>query len=547
VAFGDIIDSYAEAAESSITLNYGTDVATPTEGNLLLMVFGDRSNGTTTPSGWTEIYTVDPWSNSSSTRTCVYAKIASASESNVTFSVTNGRPAFAYYEVEGPFEALSGSPLDIIEHTGHAEATNVDEGTGLQPGTSGTLSQADTFALAATTWRGTSGSNEPTSTAADSGFTASEFTGYNGFGAFTYGLISAYKVTSATTALNPSLTWTQFEDNSPYTAVSVLVVLKKEAAGGGTDALTPDDLATGAPTVGSPAIGQVHALIALDLTSGMPALDTPDLGQVHALAADDIATASPTLDEPTIGQVHGLAADDVTAGTPTLSTPTLSESNVLDADDLATGTPTLSSPALGQIHALSANDLVTDAPTVETIAIGQIHALSADDLTTGAPTLSTPVIGTEGTDALAPDDLTTGAPILSSPVLGQIHSLSADDLTTDTPIIETVVIGQIHAIIAADVATGTPILSAPDLSAAAGVTPLTAIDITTGAPILTAPVLGQIHGLTGDDVTAGAPTITAPELFDFLAAVGAYGTVTRAAAVGTVSVKKRAGTVTRAA
>jgi hypothetical protein len=240
VAFGDIIDSYAEAAESSITLNYGTDVATPTEGNLLLMVFGDRSNGTTTPSGWTEIYTVDPWSNSSSTRTCVYAKIASASESNVTFSVTNGRPAFAYYEVEGPFEALSGSPLDIIEHTGHAEATNVDEGTGLQPGTSGTLSQADTFALAATTWRGTSGSNYPTSTAADSGFTASEFTGYNGFGAFTYGLISAYKVTSATTALNPSLTWTQFEDNSPYTAVSVLVVLKKEAAGGPDYTLTAD-------------------------------------------------------------------------------------------------------------------------------------------------------------------------------------------------------------------------------------------------------------------------------------------------------------------
>jgi hypothetical protein len=273
VAFGDIIDSYAEADQNSITLNYGTDVATPTEGNLLLMVFGDRSNGTTTPSGWTEIYTVDPWTNSSSTRTCVYAKIASASESNVTFSVTNGRPALAYYEVEGPFEALSGSPLDIIEHTGHAEATNVDEGTGLQPGTSGTLSQTDTFALAATTWRGSSNNNAPMSTAADSGFTASEFAGYNGPNGFTYGLISAYKVTSATTALNPSLTWTQSVDSSPYTAVSVLVVLKKEAAGGPDYTLTAD---SGSFTLTGQTVGLLASRL-LDAASGSYTLTGQDV------------------------------------------------------------------------------------------------------------------------------------------------------------------------------------------------------------------------------------------------------------------------------
>jgi hypothetical protein len=242
VAFGDIIDSYAEADQSSVTLNYGTDVATPTEGNLLLMVFGDRSNGTTTPSGWTEIYTVDPWSNSSSTRTCVYAKIASASESNVTLSITNGRPAFAYYEVEGPFEALSGSPLDIIEHTGHAEQTSIDEDSGLQPGTSGTLSQADTFALAATTYRGTNIiSSQPTSVSADSGFSSGEHAGYRATSTseYTYGLVSAYKVTSATTALNPTLTWST-EDDISLTCVSVLVVLKKEAAAGPDYTLTAD-------------------------------------------------------------------------------------------------------------------------------------------------------------------------------------------------------------------------------------------------------------------------------------------------------------------
>lgn len=210
--------------------------------------------------------------------------------------------------------------------------------------------------------------------------------------------------------------------------------------GGGTDALTANGLVAGAPALGTPAVGQIHALTATVITTGAPALATPALGQEHALTADNLAAGAPSLDTPDIGQAHALTADSLATGVPILATPDIGQTHALAADALATDAPALGAPALGQTHALLAASIATDAPMLGAPTLGQKHALAATGITTDAPTLGTPTLGTAGT-ALTAESLAAGIPVLGMPTLGQAHVLLAHALLVGAPLLGTPTLG----------------------------------------------------------------------------------------------------------
>jgi hypothetical protein len=111
----------------------------------------------------------------------------------------------------------------------------------------------------------------------------------------------------------------------------VLLLFQSAAQQPGQHDLTATGVTTGAPTVGAPALAQIHALVAAALTAGAVTLGAPAVGQVHALTATGVVTGDPTLGAPTAG---GAPPDDLTA------------------TDLSAGAPTLAAAVFGQIHAL---------------------------------------------------------------------------------------------------------------------------------------------------------------------------------------------------
>jgi hypothetical protein len=133
--------------------------------------------------------------------------------------------------------------------------------------------------------------------------------------------------------------------------------------------LIAESVATGAPTVGTPALGQVHALAATGVATAAPTVGTPALGQTHALSAAGVATGAPTVGMPALGQAHALTAAGVATGAPTVGTPSLAQIHTLLAGGIATGAPSVGTPALGQVHALVAAGVATGAPTVGTPAL----------------------------------------------------------------------------------------------------------------------------------------------------------------------------------
>src|SRR5690606_42028208 len=64
------------------------------------------------------------------------------------------------------------------------------------------------------------------------------------------------------------------------------------------------DVAAQAPSLGSPELGQAHALAAGGLASGAPELASPELGQRHALGAVSLAAGEPILGAPERSEEH---------------------------------------------------------------------------------------------------------------------------------------------------------------------------------------------------------------------------------------------------
>jgi len=59
-------------------------------------------------------------------------------------------------------------------------------------------------------------------------------------------------------------------------------------------------LSTGTPAVGSPALTQVHVLVATGLATGAPVVAVAVLTQVHDLTATGLETGGPALGTPAL-------------------------------------------------------------------------------------------------------------------------------------------------------------------------------------------------------------------------------------------------------
>lgn len=99
--------------------------------------------------------------------------------------------------------------------------------------------------------------------------------------------------------------------------------LPLETPAGGAVALTATNLDAGTPALGTPVLGQIHALATAGIATSAPTVGAPVIGQVHVLSAAGLSAEAPTLGAPDIGQVHALAAADLATSQPTLGTPTL--------------------------------------------------------------------------------------------------------------------------------------------------------------------------------------------------------------------------------
>lgn len=147
----------------------------------------------------------------------------------------------------------------------------------------------------------------------------------------------------------------------------------------GVDELTAEDLVVGSPVLGTPAVGQVHALTATGLTLSSPVLGAPAFGQVHALAAQALVVGSPVLGTTTLTEnldgVDVLFAEDLVVGSPVLGTPVFGQIHNLAAVGLVAGSPVLGAPVLddGTVQP------VTERQTIGTISGGTVYPIEADD------------------------------------------------------------------------------------------------------------------------------------------------------------------------
>lgn len=100
----------------------------------------------------------------------------------------------------------------------------------------------------------------------------------------------------------------------------------KFGSGSTVYALTATGIATGAPSVGTPAVSQTHILTATGIATAAPSVGTPAVAQEHALTATGIATGAPSVGSPTIAQIHALLASGIATGAPSVGAPVLNAS-----------------------------------------------------------------------------------------------------------------------------------------------------------------------------------------------------------------------------
>lgn len=317
MAFGDVVQSIEGSDESYLTCPVSTFGATT--GNLMILCCGNRSNQTYAPSGWTELG-YRQWTASSSTRTYIFAKLAAASESDVVLDKPAGRPFYTLWEIDGSFESL---PTNILEYSGDAENASVSPSTGLAPGTTGTLSQSSNFAFTALMYRGDNSTGDgPASFSTGDGFTEGTMV-EDPDTALKYELpcLPAYLVTSSTSALNPTTTWTVDGTPSTYATVSMIVVLKAASTGSTYNESVSDGLdvgetpaaaliANGSVTDGFRGSDSDGSLANLDsgVTDG---LDVAESIQALANLFSSVTEGLDLSDSPTVGLVFD---DSITEG-----------------------------------------------------------------------------------------------------------------------------------------------------------------------------------------------------------------------------------------
>ncbi len=218
MAFGD---------ETQVATNkgFGTTVylslgSSPTAGNLGVAVLHSRSNSGTIDvlSGWTLAVRE---TESGDNDVCIQYRIFQSGDgTGYTFTDNDSGQKISgvLYEFDAGTNGFKSSPLD---QTG---SEPVDDGvTTRNTGTTGTLTQADQLVIAgAGIAAGSSSLSSPT---IDSGFATVDYNDTTG--SYQSVTLASHKTVSATTALNPSFSWTNSGN-----AIGVIATFMEDVAGG---------------------------------------------------------------------------------------------------------------------------------------------------------------------------------------------------------------------------------------------------------------------------------------------------------------------------
>lgn len=171
------------------------------------------------------------------------------------------------------------------------------------------------------------------------------------------------------------------------------------ASGAPTDVLTASSILASPAVVGTPAIGQTHALTSSSISSA-PTVGAPAVSQRHVLTASGIA-ASSAVAQPSIAQRHALTASAISASVPVVGAPTLTEiiAGTLSALPVVAAPAVVGAPSITQNHALSAGAISAGPATFGTPTLAQQHALIAQRITSVAAAVGSPLLSEGGSVA----------------------------------------------------------------------------------------------------------------------------------------------------
>jgi hypothetical protein len=224
------------------------------------------------------------------------------------------------------------------------------------------------------------------------------------------------------------------------------------------------DLTVAGPTLGQPAVGQRHSLVAVSKTVARPSIPAPFLGQAGVMAAVPLVVGAVPTTPVALSQRHRFTGNKVAAGAPELSNPTV--------------LPCIILPRPWDVYAGRFKPL----PAV----LGQDHQLDAQAASAGAPTgLLATLYEREG---FGPVSLGVLPPVLGAPALVPIYSLTAPGHVDHGPVLGAPELGQEHELTARSLVVGRPQFTRPR-PAEPAIALVDPIGIVAEAPELGAPVL----------------------------------------------------------
>lgn len=348
----------AQSASNSgpnITTLTTTFAGAPTSGNPLIAAIITRAGTLTNPTSFTTGIQVENTTESDWGR--IAWKTSAGSETAIQWTGMSGTDAAAAksWELSG---AETSSYIDKTASTGRSTGAS-----SIQTGSTGTLSQAAEFAIAIACIRAT-----VTSPSIDSSFTDLDHI-VGGSGGVEATLLTAEKVTAATTALNPTFSWT-----GSVTCWSMILTVLEDSGG------APQSVTTASPISGTTLFAPT-----VKYRMSLPTISAT------VVRTPTITTGAIGISLPTIGTTfnfHGASvkyviAPPAIAATTTLRTPIVGSSLRL---------PTISSTTISTPHVKYKVSLPTISGTqifTPTVALGGALSLPAWVSTT---TLYTPTL-----------------------------------------------------------------------------------------------------------------------------------------------------------
>lgn len=334
-------------------LTGGFDTA-PSAGDFVVMFYGTGSNVTTgrtlsvsSPSGWTPLTQLLGSDTYDTHFRGFYKVMGSTPDTSVTVSGT-GSTSDAGAVVVHVFRGVDETtPLDVAVVTANGFSTSLANPGAITPTTSGAVILA---AAATAHVRGVHSFSSP------------ELFNFLSIGSDdTYDVSVGVGWTDWTSGAFDPAAFSWSGSNSITNSWAAYTLALRPATGSGVS-VDADDITTGSPALGSPALSQRHVLTADGIAIGAPVLGAAGLAQGHVLAADGIATGQPILGNLTVTQTHILSATTVTTGTVVLGQPVLSQTHILSLQAVTTGQPSLDQAVFSQIHSFTLDEVITGSP-----------------------------------------------------------------------------------------------------------------------------------------------------------------------------------------